>query len=390
MTNMTRRTLLTGTAAATLVAAGWTAGNYWIGSRRNASRALGKKVIVIGVDGMDPRLSERMIAAGELPNLARLRDRGGFSDLGTSVPPQSPVAWATFINSAGPGSHGIFDFIHRHPEHQCDPFYSAAETVPGEGFWDIGNHRLQLDFWPFNHKPPATMLRRQGTPFWDDLDRAGIPSTFYDPPSNYPASPSHYGHHRCLCGMGTPDMLGTYGTYQHFAEDGPAKTTDEGGGTRSRLTFSDDTAHARLVGPDDALLKTPRPIEIPFEVHRDREANAAVIEIQGRKLALNAGQWSHWTRLEFTMSTPAFVPGQGVSGLCRFYMQQVAPTFRLYVSPLNMDPAAPAQKISEPPSFVQGLAGTLGPFSTLDFQESHKARSNGVFTDDEYARQAER
>ena len=111
--------------------------------------------------------------------------------LGTSTPPQSPVAWANFINGAGPGSHGIFDFIHRHPEEQCAPFYSAAETVPGEGFWEVGDHRLQLDFWPFNHKPPATVLRRQGTPFWDYLDAAGIPSTFYDLPSNYPASPSH-------------------------------------------------------------------------------------------------------------------------------------------------------------------------------------------------------
>ena len=79
------------------------------------SRAAGKKVIVIGVDGMDPRLSERMMKAGQLPNLAKLRSGGGFSALGTSVPPQSPVAWATFINGAGPGSHGIFDFIHRHP-----------------------------------------------------------------------------------------------------------------------------------------------------------------------------------------------------------------------------------------------------------------------------------
>ncbi len=389
MTNVTRRTLLTGTAAAaTIGAAGWAAGNYWVGGRRNPSRALGKKVIIIGVDGMDPRLCERMIATGQLPNLAKLRDRGGFSDLGTSVPPQSPVAWANFINGAGPGSHGIFDFIHRHPENQCAPFYSAAETVPGEGSWDVGDHRLQLDFWPFNHKLPATLLRRQGTPFWDYLDKAGVPSTFYDLPSNYPASPSHYHHHRCLCGMGTPDMLGGYGTYQHFSESGPAERLDEGGGMRARLVFDDETASARLVGPEDPLLKSPRPIEIPFLVHRDREANAAVIEIQGRKIVLAAGQWSPWTGLDFTMSTPWFVPSQGVRGICRFYLQQVAQPFRLYVTPINMDPAAPAQKISEPESFVTSLAARLGPFYTTGFQEDHKARSNGVFTDDEYARQA--
>ena len=197
----------------------------------------GKKMIVIGVDGMDPRLSERMMKAGKLPNFARLAEGGGYRTLGTSIPPVSPVAWANFINGAGPGSHGIFDFIHRNPERQYAPFYGASETIAGEGYWEIGDHRLSFTFWPFNHKPAATVLRRQGTPFWDYLDSAGIYSTFYDLPSNYPASPSKYGHHRCLSGMGTVDLLGGYGTYQHYAEDGPIRTKHEGGGQRSILLF---------------------------------------------------------------------------------------------------------------------------------------------------------
>ena len=221
---------------------------------------------------------------GLLPNLAKLRAAGGFSPLGTSIPPQSPVAWANFINGAGPGSHGIFDFIHRHPQEQCAPFYSAAETVPGEGGWEVGDHRLQLDFWPFNHKPPATVLRRQGVPFWDYLDAAGVPSTFYDLPSNYPPSPSHHGHHRCICGMGTPDMLGTYGTYQYFAEDGPAEPRrrrrrqavaadvrgrdGQGAASSGRRTAS---SRSRGRSPSSSSsIATARP-------------NAAVIEIQGQQ-----------------------------------------------------------------------------------------------------------
>ena len=53
-----------------------------------------------------------------------------------------------------------------------------------------------------------------------------------------------------------------------------------------------------------------------------------------------------------------------------------------------MDPAAPAQKMSEPKTFIQDVAGRLGPFYTTGFQEDHKARSNGIFSDDEFARQA--
>jgi predicted AlkP superfamily phosphohydrolase/phosphomutase len=364
------------------------AGGYWLGSRSRVSRSLGKKVIVIGIDGMDPVLTASMMKEGQLPHLAKLAAAGGFSPLGTSIPPQSPVAWANFINGSGPGSHGIFDFIHRHPHQQCTPFYSAAETVPGEGAWEVGDHRLPLDFWPFNHTPPATVLRRQGVPFWDFLDEVGVPTTFYDLPSNYPPSPSQHGHHRCIAGMGTPDMLGTYGTYQHFADNGPPEPVEEAGGKRCSLTFERDTAQATLVGPENSLLKQPRPITVELLIHRDRQANAALIEVQGQKVLLKAGQWSRWTKLNFELTTPSFLPSRNVSGICRFYLQEVAPNFRLYVTPINMDPSAPALKLSEPASFVQDVSKRLGLFYTTGFQEDHKARTNGVFADEEFLRQA--
>lgn len=370
------------------VGAGVVGAGLFLGGIHRVSRSAGKKVIIIGIDGMDPRLSQAMMDAGQLPNLSRLRAAGGFSPLGTSIPPQSPVAWANFINGAGPGSHGIFDFIHRHPEQQCAPFFSAAETIPGQGGWEIGEYRIPLDFWPFQHKPPATVLRRQGIPFWDYLDEAGVPSTFYDLPSNYPPSPSKCGHHRCICGMGTPDVLGSYGTYQYFAENGPAEPLTEGGGKRFKLTFENETAHARLVGPENSLLKTPEPVHLDFRVHRDRAANAAVIEFPGKRVVLKPGQWSRWVRLNFELSTPAFLPPKTVTGICRLYLQEVAPNFRLYVSPINIDPAAPAVQISEPPGFITDVAKQLGPFYTAGFQEDHKARTNGIFDDEEYLKQA--
>ena len=53
--------------------------------------------------------------------------------------------------------------------------FPPRKRSPGEGYWEVGDHRLQLDFWPFNHKPPSTVLRRQGVPFWDYLDAGGDP-----------------------------------------------------------------------------------------------------------------------------------------------------------------------------------------------------------------------
>jgi len=358
------------------------------GGRRKGQGG-GKRVIVIGIDGMDPRLSQQLMDAGTMPNLDGLRKRGGYRVLGTSIPPQSPVAWSNFINGAGPGSHGIFDFIHRHPERQCVPFFAMAETVPGEGYWDVGEYRVQLDFWPFNHKPAATILRRQGTPFWDYLDRAKVSSTFYDLPSNYPPSESKYGHHRCLAGMGTPDMLGTYGTYQHFAEDGPLATKDEGGGKRSMLVFENERARARLIGPINSFSKKSEDSTIEFVVYRDKQAKAAVIEIQRQRTLLKEGQWSRWLKVDFELSTPALLPDKHVRGIVRFYLQEVGPNFRLYVSPINSDPTESALKVTEPAGFIKDISERLGLFYTTGFQEDHKALSNRVFSDEEFRIQAD-
>jgi predicted AlkP superfamily phosphohydrolase/phosphomutase len=394
-----RRAFLKRSAAAAAAAAGIGAGAYyWLGGRKGPPKSSGKKVIVIGIDGMDPRLTDLLMNTKDekgrplLPNLAKLREQGGFSALGTSIPPQSPVAWANFINGDGPGSHGIFDFIQRDPQESYDsrnfPINSIAGVVPEEGHWDVGEHRLHLDFWPFNHKPPVVRLQRQGVPFWDYLDAAGVPTTFYDLPSNYPPSPSHHGHHRCICGMGTPDILGEYPTYQHFAEDCPPEGIEEQGCRRERLTFDNETATVSIVGPQNSFLQSPEAVKIEIQVHRDQDADAAVIEVKGQKILLKAGQWSRWVKVQFEFGLPWFLPNEKAGAICRFYLQRVSPPFRLYVSPLNMDPAAPAQKISEPASFITDVSKRLGSFYTTGFQEEYLARKQNVFDDDEYFKQA--
>ncbi len=383
--NINRRDFLKATTA---TAAGLTWATalkpVWGGASTSPQR---KKVVIIGIDGMDPNLAQSMMDAGKLPAFDKLRREGGYSKLGTSTPPQSPVAWASFINGAGPGSHGIFDFIHRNPDKQCAPFFSAADTIIGSGFWEVGDHRLQLPFWPFNHTPTKTVLKRGGTPFWDYLDAAGIESTFYDLPSNYPPSKSKHGHHRCLSGMGTPDLLGSYGTYQHFAEDGPLRPTDEGGGYRSMLFFESETTEAELIGPRNEFLTSPKPVKVKFQVHRDIDSDAAAIDIQNHKILLKKGQWSAWLKIDFEMVMPSFLPNEHVSGICRFYLQEVSPNFRLYVTPVNIDPSDPAVQITEPEKFIKEISQDLDLFYTTGFQEDHKALTNGVFSDDEYVTQ---
>ena len=114
-----------------------------------------------------------------------------------------------------------------------------------------------------------------------------------------------------------------------------------------------------------------------------------MIEVQGHRVVLKANQWSRWTRLDFELAMPLPVPAKHVSGICRFYLQEVTPNFRLYVTPVNIDPSAPAGKISEPPSFIQDVSERLGLFPTIGFQEDCNVRMNRTFADDEFVRQAE-
>jgi len=96
------------------------------------ANAKSPSVVVIGIDGMDPVILERMIDEGEMPNFAQLRDEGTFQSLGTSAPPQSPVAWSNFVTGMNPGGHGIFDFIHRDPA-TYKPISSATPPIEDHG-----------------------------------------------------------------------------------------------------------------------------------------------------------------------------------------------------------------------------------------------------------------
>jgi hypothetical protein len=134
------------------------------------------------------------------------------------------------------------------------------------------------------------------------------------------------------------------------------------------------------------LLIEPEPVEVDFVVHRDRGARAAVIEIQKNKIVLKEGQWSGWVKVDFELSKPML--NKHISGIVRFYLQEVGPNFRLYVSPINTDPSNSALVVTEPQEFIEKISKKLGLFYTTGFQEDHKALSNKVFTDAEFAFQA--
>src|SRR5712691_490111 len=87
-----------------------------------------QKVIVLGFDGVDGRLTEQWMNEGKLPNLARLRAEGTFRPLRPTIPAQTPVSWSTFSTGIDPGRTGIFDFLRRDPKTYLPLFAAFDDT----------------------------------------------------------------------------------------------------------------------------------------------------------------------------------------------------------------------------------------------------------------------
>src|SRR4051812_46730516 len=63
--------------------------------RRRPPRSRFKRIVILGLDGLDYTLTGQMLADGKLPHLEALRQQGCFRPLATTLPPISPVAWSS-------------------------------------------------------------------------------------------------------------------------------------------------------------------------------------------------------------------------------------------------------------------------------------------------------
>ena len=66
------------------------------------------------------------------------------------------------------------------------------------------------------------------------------------------------------------------------------------------------------------------------------------------------------------------------------YLKEVSPHFRLYVTPINIDPTCPALPIDTPTGYARGIADDVGYFYTQGMPENTKTLTNGTFTTDEF------
>jgi len=335
--------------------------------RQGFRKARIRRLIFLGLDGLDAGLTERFMAEGRLPNLQRLKEQGSYHRLRTTFPALSPVAWSTFATGVSPAKHNIFDFLNRNTKSYV-PELSASRVRPARRVLSLGRWRIPLS-------RPTLEMRRKSQTFWRILGEHSIPSTILRVPITFP--PESFDG-RLLSASCAPDLRGTQGSFSQFTTrlERPAFE----GGSRFPLQRADDGLIGSLEGPGDDFGEG-RAISIPFRIRP--EGDGAVLEIAGESHCLRGGEYSAWVRLPFRAA-----PGVTVRGIARFLITETEPEFSMYVTPVQIDPEAPALPISHPSFYCVYLAKLLGLFATAGMAEDTFALNEGVIGEAEFLDQA--
>jgi predicted AlkP superfamily phosphohydrolase/phosphomutase len=346
----------------------------WLLWRRLTSSHIGvggrfKRIVVLGLDGLDHTLTERMLAEGKLPHMQALREQGCFKPLGTTLPSISPVAWSSFQTGTNPGKHNIYDFLT--PDlNTYRPKLSSVEIRPPRRSMRLGKYCIPLG------KPEVRLLRKS-RPFWNYLSDRGIFSSIIRVPITFPPEKLRGVLLSAMC---APDLRGTQGMFSYYTTR-PERPGERIGGEVHRVTRDGNTIRADLVGPENPIRTDRHVLKVPFVVTVE-DAEKAKISIDGARHELKKNEYSDWVRVRFRMA-----PGAVIYGICRFLLLEAGEEFGLYVTPVNIDSESPVMPISSPFVYARYLTKRQGAFATLGLAEDTWAVNEHVLADQHFLQQ---
>ncbi|MBM3999617.1 MAG: nucleotide pyrophosphatase [Planctomycetes bacterium] len=337
--------------------------------KRPPKKARFRRIVMLGLDGLDHGLTTRLLAEGKLPNMAELARRGGFQPLGSTLPPISPVAWSTFQTGVNPGKHNIFDFL-TPDEKTYAPKLSSVEIRSAR-------YRPFAGLWPFTASRPDIRMLRKSKPFWSVLSDYGIVNCVLRVPITFPPEKLRGVQLSAMC---VPDLRGTQGTFSHYTTRARDESEKTGGEVHVVRRAGRDIA-CELLGPPHPTDPEKGPLRVPFTVRIDGD-DAATLTIGGSRHRLKRGTYTDWIRVRFRVGWSV-----SVQGVCRFLLLDANPEFSLYVTPIHIDPEKPAMAIGYPAVYSMYLAKRQGPYATLGLAEDTWGLSEQVLEDEHFARQ---
>lgn len=338
--------------------------------KKNLARTDVDRVIIVGYDGVEPKLVRRWMDEGKLPHFKRLAEMGDFQNLDSSWPSMSPVAWSTFATSTDASKHNQYDFLNRDPKTYLPDLASVKITNPTRSI-RIGKYRIPLG-------KPVVRLMQKSVPFWKILGEHGVFSQIIRVPITFP--PVKFNG-ALLSAMCVPDLAGTQGTFTFFTTDkeGVGAAT---GGLRKIAERKGNVVEAYVPGPTNSMTDKQEELRVPVRAVIDEAKGIVTLHLPGEKLELRPREYSPWVRV-------AFKPGLGVRvhGIVRFCVLSLRPHFELYLTPTQIDPEKPAMPISEPLFYSVYLAKLFGPYSTLGLAEDTWALNERILDEELFLKQ---
>lgn len=98
-------------------------------------------VVVLGFDGVDPRLLSKLRRRRNFEGFDRIQKDGVYSDLDSTVIPISAMAWSSFLTGCNPGKHGVYDFVTRDGPESTDFKITTSNDCRAPQLWQYLNEK---------------------------------------------------------------------------------------------------------------------------------------------------------------------------------------------------------------------------------------------------------
>ena len=125
-------------------------------------KALTEKLLVLGVDAMDPRITKKFIAEGIMPNMEKLLERGACNTDMSMIggePTVTPPMWATMATGASPKVHGITAYGRTFDDLISTGYNFDSERCKAEQLWNVtaeAGKKTLVWHWPGGAWPPSS------------------------------------------------------------------------------------------------------------------------------------------------------------------------------------------------------------------------------------------
>ncbi len=263
----------------------------------------------------------------------------------------------------------------------------------------------------FPSEIPYAINHLKGKAFWEIASEKGVKSIVIRHPDTFPAKPFKEG--RLLSGLGVPDLRGRIGTPTIITTDYSLKMRDNEFSVEivpieSRVY--EEKVEVQIPGPynkpfysyplseyedgcvEDELKENLKKIAkkdleergiteivyFPVSLLVNSNSKSCHIEVSNKKFELKEKKWSEWIDVDFKFSKLV-----KIKGVVRFYLMEIKPELKLYISPIQIHPDNNFH-ISYPENYAKELFKRFGAFKTMGWAVDTWTISSGLSDEDQF------